>query len=90
MTALQRLAHDVDVADALEAIVGAAVSQVGEICDQLPFHLFRIDEVGHAELARERFPLRIDIHADDLVRARHARALNDVEPDAAEAEDDDV
>ena len=40
----------------------------------------------HAEFLGERLAARIDVDADDLVRAREARALDDVESDAAEAE----
>ena len=43
-----------------------------------------------AELARERLARRVDVDADDHVGAGHARALHDVEADAAEAEHDDV
>ena len=37
-----------------------------------------------------RLALRVDVDADDLVGARHARALDDVEADAAEAEHHDI
>ena len=35
MAALQRLAHDVDVADALETVVRAAVGESDEVRDQI-------------------------------------------------------
>ncbi len=44
----------------------------------------------HAEALRQRLAPRIDVHADDLVGAGHARALDHVEADAAEPEHDDV
>ena len=46
--------------------------------------------MGHAELLGHGLALRVDVDADDLVGARHARALDDVQADAAEAEHDDV
>jgi hypothetical protein len=50
VAALQRLAHHLDVADALEAVVGAAVGQVDQMGDEIALDLLRVDEVGHAEL----------------------------------------
>ena len=43
-----------------------------------------------AELARQRLARRVEVDADDHVGADHARALHDVEPDAAQPEHDDV
>ena len=56
-------------------------------CRSLPR---RVDEVGHAELAAPFLARRVDVDADDPVRADQPRALDDVEPDPAEAEHDDV
>src|SRR5690606_32577218 len=39
---------------------------------------------------RETFARGVDVDADDLVGPRNARALNDVEADAAKTEDDDI
>ena len=36
------------------------------------------------------FAVVVDVDADDLVRADHPRALQHVEADAAETEDDDI
>src|SRR5256885_8741041 len=90
VAALQRLAHHVDVADALEAVVGAALGQVHQVRDQLGAGFFRIDEMRDAEFLGERLARRIGIHADDHAGAGHARALHDVESDAAQAEYHDV
>src|SRR6185312_4876330 len=38
----------------------------------------------------ERLAPRVEVDADDLVRANQARSLNDVEADAAETEHDDI
>ena len=51
--------------------------------------LRRIDELRRAEAPRDRFLFGIGVDADDRLRAGEPRALHDVEPDAAEAEDDD-
>jgi hypothetical protein len=44
----------------------------------------------HAELLGHGFALRVHVDADDLVGARHACALDDIEADAAEAEHDHI
>src|ERR1051325_10979974 len=46
----------------------------------------RIDEMRHAELAAERLARRVEVDAHDHVGADHARALHDIEADAAQAE----
>jgi hypothetical protein len=46
--------------------------------------------MGHAELAAPGLACRVDIDADDHVGADHLQALDDVQPDAAQAEDDGV
>ena len=91
VAAFQRLAHHLDVADALEAVVGAALGEIDEMRHEIASrHLLRIDEVRHAEFLGERAPCRIEVDADDHVGAGQPRALNHVEPDAAEAEHHDV
>ena len=66
----------------------------GEIDDRLhdlvAADLVGVDEMRHAELLGDSLARRIEIDADDLVGADHARALDHVEPDAAEPEDDDI
>src|SRR5882724_6624962 len=85
VAALERLAHEIDVADALEAVVGAAVGQTHQVLHQIPADFLGVHEVRHPEAFRKRLAARIDIHADDLVRADQARALDDVQPNAAQA-----
>src|SRR5262245_16455188 len=90
VAALERLAHQVDAADALEAVVGTAVRQRDDVRDEVFLDLLRVHEMRHAELLAERLALRVDVDADDLVGAGHPRALDHVEADPAEAEHDDV
>src|SRR3546814_12397722 len=45
--------------------------------------------MGHAELAAPFLAIGVDVDADDLVGADHPGALDDVESDPAETEDDD-
>src|SRR5690606_36506680 len=47
-------------------------------------------EVSHAEFFGKLLTLRVDVDADDHVRANQARTLDHVETDAAQAEYDDV
>ena len=58
--------------------------------DDIAVDLGRVDEMGHAEAAAPVLLAVVDVDADDLVGAHHFGALDDVEPDAAEAEHDDV
>src|SRR5438552_7167162 len=90
MAAFQRLTHDCDVAGAIESVVGAAVGQPDEMLDDIAGDFLRVNEMGHAELAAPFLLGIIDVDADDLVGADHLRALDDVEPDAAEAKHHDV
>src|SRR6185437_15530824 len=90
MAAFQRLAHQVDAADALEAVIRSAVRQRDEVLDQIPAHLLGVDEVRHAETLGKRLAPCVQIDADDLVGAHHVRPLNDVESDAAQAEYDHI
>src|SRR3569623_626324 len=53
VAALQGLTHQRDIADALEAVVGAALGQLDQVRDQITFDFLWIDEVRHAELALE-------------------------------------
>src|SRR5687767_9965105 len=76
VTALQRLPHQIDIADALEAVVRATVGDFDQLGDEIAADFLGIHEVRHAETFGQRFTPRIDIHADDLVRAGEARALN--------------
>src|SRR6185312_782634 len=48
VAAFERLAHDVDVADAFERIVGAAAGQLDQIRDEVLADLLRVHEVRHA------------------------------------------
>src|SRR3546814_12474808 len=63
---------------------------VDEIGDEIALDLLRIDEMRHAELLGDRLARRVEVDADDHVGAGDAGALDDVETDAAEPEDDDV
>src|SRR5439155_15219673 len=86
----ERLPHRPDIADALEAVIGAALGQVDQIRDEIALDFGRVDEMGQPEFSRERLPLRIEIDPDDHVGTDHPATLDHVQPDPAEAEDHDV
>src|SRR6202008_2870747 len=86
VAALERLAHEVDVADALEAVIGAAVGETHEVLHQIAAHLLRIHEVSHAEALGKCLAALVDVDTDDPVGADQAQPLDDVEADAAQAE----
>src|SRR6185369_2174282 len=86
MAALERLAHQVHAADALEAVVRATVGERDEVLHEIAAHFLRVHEVGHAELLGERLAAWVDIDTDDLIRADEARALNNIQADTAQAE----
>src|SRR5690606_8362027 len=83
--ALQRLAHDLDVADALEAVVHTATGHIDDGGSDV-VNIMGIDEVGHAELPGQFGLGGVGVDADDAVGSDHARTLDDVEADAAEPE----
>ena len=93
VAAFQRRAHQVDVADALECVigapdlVGAALGHVDEVRHEVAADVFRIDEVRHAEALTPGLFIGISVDADYHVGADEAQALDHIEPDAAEAED---
>src|SRR5690606_20696669 len=94
MRRFQRLAHDGDVARAVEGVigpadrVGAALRHVDEIGHEVAFHLLRVDEMRHAEALSPFLLGVVDVDADNHVGPGQSQALDDVEPDAAEPEDD--
>src|SRR5215831_19057488 len=90
VAAFERLAHGPDIADALEAVIGAALGQVDEIGDEIALDFGRVDKVSKPELSGERLPSRVEVNPDDHVGADHAAALDDIEPDPAETEDDNI
>src|SRR5450830_95052 len=60
VAALQRLAHGGGIADALEAVIGAAIGQLNDGVNHV-FHFIGVDEMRHAELAGDFLARRIDI-----------------------------
>src|SRR3546814_1773829 len=84
MAAFQRLTHDLGITYALEGIIGAAISQLDNMIDDV-FNLVGINEVRHAELASHGFELGVQVDPDDFVGAHHLGALNDVQACAAHA-----
>src|SRR5690606_22437601 len=94
MGAFKRLAHDRYVAGAVEGVVraadrvGPAPGQVDEVGNEVALHLLRIDEMRHAEALAPFLPGVVDVDADDHVGAGEPQPLDDVEPDAAQSEDD--
>ena len=94
MTGLERLAHHLHVAGAVEGVVGttnlvvAAFGHVDEIGHDVALDFHRVDEVRHAEPLAPDLAVRVDVDPDDHVGAGKPEALDDVEPDAAQAKND--
>src|SRR5690606_11817106 len=94
MSGFKRLPHDFHIARAVEGVIGAAdrigatLGQIHEIGHEIAFDLARIDEMRHAEFLAAGFLVIVEIDADDHVGPDEPQALDDVQPDAAEAEDD--
>src|SRR5882724_2187264 len=86
MAALERLAHQIHIAYAFEAVVGPALGEGHEMSHQIAAELLWIDEVRHAEFLGERLAARIQINADDFIGADHACALHHIEPNAPQTE----
>src|SRR6185436_12851212 len=90
MATLERLAHQLHVADALETVVGTTLGQLHEVSHDVAPHLLGIDEVRQAELARKRLARRVDVDAHDHVGAGHPGTLDYVEPNSSKAEHHDI
>src|SRR5690606_28709103 len=89
VAALERRAHEIDVADRLERVVDAAVRQVDDDLLDWLVVVLRIDEVGRAERAGHLLLTGIDVDRDDAAGLRHDGALDAAQADAAQAEDGD-
>jgi hypothetical protein len=61
----ERLAHEIDIADTFEAVIGAAVRQGYQVRDQILANFLGIDEMRHSELLGQSLATRIQIDADD-------------------------
>src|SRR4029078_12333946 len=85
MARFESLPHHAGVAGAVEGVVGAAIGEPDQMLDDVA-DLGGVDERGHAKTAAPVLLGIVDVDADDLVGAHHLRALDDVEPDAAETE----
>src|SRR5690554_94369 len=72
--ALECLTHDVDVTDALEAVVHAT-GHLYDVVDDV-VDVLRVDEVGHAELATQGLARRVQVDADDAAGAGQLQALD--------------
>ncbi len=87
--ALQRRAHQLDVADAFEGVVAAAnlvgwrLGQVDDIGHEVAADLLRIDEMRHAEALAPLLLVVVEVDTDDHVGAGKPQPLDHVEPDAA-------
>src|SRR5262245_12782013 len=91
VAAFKCLPHGADVADALKRKVGAAGGQINDrLRDLIAADLIGIDEMRHAEFLGHGTLGWIGVDADNIVGANHARALDYVQTDAAEAEYGDV
>lgn len=88
---LERSAHDVDIACAVECVVAAAVSHLDELLlDALGAELGGVDEVGGAELLGPLLLGVVHVDNDDLAGLVLDSTLDDGQTDTAGTEDSDV
>jgi hypothetical protein len=91
VASLERGAHDVDVARAVEGVVASAVGHLDELLlDALGAELSGVNEVGCAELLSPLLLCVVDVYNDDLAGLVLGCSLDDGQTDAAGAEDGDV
>ncbi len=90
VAALQRLAHDVHVADALEGIVDAAVGHVHYRLGHAAVEVFGVDEIGGTQRPGHDELVRVGVDGDDAPGLGHDRALDHRQPDAAQTEHGDA
>src|SRR5882762_2058517 len=86
VTTLQRRSHHMNVADALEGVVDAAVGQVDDDLLNGPVVIFRVDIVGRAERLGHRPFAGVEVDGDDARGLGHDRSLHDRQADSAETE----
>src|SRR5688572_4040714 len=90
VAALQRRTHHIDVADAFEAEVDAAIGEFDDhVLDRFVV-ILRVDAVGRAHAAREFELARIGIDREDAPRLRLHRALDHRKANTAETEHGDA
>src|SRR5690606_11165941 len=82
--ALEGLTHDFDVTDTFEAVVHAASHLDDGVHHVL--NVFRVNEVGHAELTAEGFAFRVQVHTDDAAGTSQFCTLDYVQTDTAQTE----
>ena len=91
MAALERLAHHVDVADALEAVVGAAAGELDQVRRRgRPATSFGLTKCVRPNLRASASRAGLRSTPTIMLAPTMPRALHDVEADAAQAEHDDV
>ncbi len=88
MAAFQRLAHDINVADAFKAVIDTTAGHLNQmIHDILDFAW--VDEISHTKMFTQLRFLRVEIDTNNTGRANHARALNDIQANASQAKHGD-
>ena len=67
VTAFQRLAHHIGIADTFKGIIRAAASQLDQMPDKIITMIRRIDKMGHAETLAPFLFAVVQIDTDNLV-----------------------
>src|SRR5690606_6783586 len=86
VAALERRAHEVDVADRFERVVDSAVRHVDDDLLNRLVVVLRIDEVRGAERARHLLLGGVDVDRDDASGFRHDGTLDAAQAHAAQTE----
>ena len=84
VAALECLAHHIDVANTLKAVVDTAARHLDEVIDDV-VDLGGVHKVGHAKLSRHFFFVVIEIDANNAPGADQLGTLNHVQSNAAQA-----
>jgi hypothetical protein len=91
VASLERGAHDVDVACAVECVVAAAVGHLNELLlDALAAELGGVDKVGCTKLLGPLLLRVVDVYDNNLACLVLSRTLDDGQTNAAGTEDGDV
>ncbi len=89
MAAFKGLAHYFRITNTFKAVIGTAIGKINNVFNY-SIGLGRINKIGHAKFFGERTLPRVKINTDDFISANHARALNDIEANAAQAKNHDI
>ena len=85
VAALECLSHQVNVADALEAVVDTSTRHLNQVIYYV-LDLFRVNKIGHAELRSQFLFAGVYIHANNTSCTHQLGSLNNIQANTTQTE----